>query len=133
VTWIIDECYRRGVARVFELIENPIDSRRRRDRLSIIAEFLDVARKGAHKTRIMYQANLSFAQLNDYLTLLIDLNLLEAVKTSERIIYKTTEKGLRFLKSHREIIDLLTEGKENNVKDANSLRLVKRGTRVLLL
>ena len=133
MTWIIDECYRRGLARFLELVKNPIDSRRRRDRLSIMAEFLDVAREGALKTRIMYQANLSFAQLNEYLTLVIDLNLLEAVKTSERTIYKTTEKGLRYLQSYKEIIELLTEGKENNVKDANSLHLVKRGTRVLLL
>ena len=115
------------------MVENSFDSRRRRDRLSIMAKLLGVAREGALKTRIMYQASLSFAQLNEYLTLVIDLNLLEAVKTSGRTIYKTTEKGLRFLQSYREIIELLTEGKENDTKKANSLHLVKRGTRILLL
>ncbi|MFB0514387.1 MAG: winged helix-turn-helix domain-containing protein [Candidatus Bathyarchaeia archaeon] len=115
------------------MVKNPIDSRRRRGRLSIMAEFLDVAREGVLKTRIMYQANLSFAQLNDYLTLLIDWNLLEAVKTSDRTIYKTTEKGLRFLQSYREIMELLAKGKENNLNDANSLHLIKRGTKVILL
>lgn len=96
-----------------------------------MAEFFDVAREGAFKTRIMYQANLSFAQLNESLTLVIDLNLLEAVKTSERTIYKTTEKGSRFLQSYRENMELLAKGKENNLNDANSLHLIKRGTKVI--
>lgn len=113
------------------MVENPIDSRKRRDRLSIVAEILDVARESVPKTRIMYGANLSFAQLNEYLTLVIDLNLLEVVKTSERTIYKTTEKGLRFLQSYREIMELLS--KENKLKDTNSLHLVKRGTKIILL
>jgi len=86
VTWTIDERYRRGLARLLELVKNPIDSRRRRDRLSITAECLIVAREGVLKTKIMYDANLSFAQLNQYLTLVIDWNLLEAIKTSERTI-----------------------------------------------
>jgi len=115
------------------LVENSFDSRRRRDRLSIMAELLGVAREGAHKTRIMYQASLSFAQLNEYLTLVIDLNLLEAVKTSKRTIYKTTEKGLRFLQSYRGIMELLAKGKEKNLTDANSLHLIKRRTKVTLL
>ena len=114
------------------MAENPICSRRHRDRLSIIAEFLDLAKDGTLKTRIMYQANLSYAQLSNYLPLLINMNLLEVVKTPHRVIYKTTEKGLRYLKSHREIRELLTEEKENNMKDANSLHLVKRGMRVML-
>lgn len=114
------------------MAENPMYSRRHRDRLSIIAEFLDLAKDGTLKTRIMYQANLSYAQLSDYLPLLINMNLLEAVKTPHRVIYKTTEKGLRYLQSHREIRELLTEEKENNVKDASSLHLAKRGMRVLL-
>jgi len=86
VTWTIDERYRRGLARLLELVKNPIDSRRRRDRLSITAECLIVAREGVLKTKIMYDANLSFAQLNQYLTLVIDWNLLEAIKISERTI-----------------------------------------------
>jgi len=98
-----------------------------------MAELLDVAREGVNKTRIMYQASLSFAQLKEYVTLVIDLNLLEAVKTSKRTIYKTTEKGLRFLQSYREIVELLAKGKENNLTDANSLHLIKRGTKVILL
>ena len=82
-------------------------SRKRRDRSCIMAEILEVAREGALKTQVMYQANLSFAQLNEYLVLLSDLNLLEAVNTSKRTVYKTTGKGLRYLQSYKEIRKML--------------------------
>jgi len=96
-----------------------------------MAEILEIAREGVLKTRIMYRANLSFAQLNEYLSLLLDLNLLEAVKISEKTMYKTTDKGLRYLQSYREIRELLKKGKENNSKEANSLYLIKRGSQVI--
>lgn len=108
-------------------------SRKRRDRLYIMAEILGVAREGTLKTQIMYQANLSFAQLNEYLSLLLELNLLETVKAADKNIYKTTEKGLRYLESYREIRELLKRenGKGNNGKEANSLYLIKRGSQVI--
>ena len=116
------------------MVDDPLGgSRRRRDRLFIMAEILEVAREGVLKTQIMYRANLSFAQLKEYLSLLSDLNLLEAVKTPEKKIYKTTHKGLRYLQSYREIRELLKEekGKGNNAKEANSLYLIKRGSQVI--
>ena len=108
-------------------------SRKRRDRLYIMAEILGVAREGTLKTQIMYQANLSFAQLNEYLALLLKLNLLETVVAADRNIYKTTEKGLRYLESYKEIRELLRKenGKEDNGKEANSLYLIKRGSQVI--
>ena len=108
-------------------------SRKRRDRLYIMAEILGVAREGTLKTQIMYQANLSFAQLNEYLSLLLELNLLETAKVADKNIYKTTEKGLRYLESYREIRELLRKenGKGNNGKEANSLYLIKRGSQVI--
>ncbi|MFB0523349.1 MAG: winged helix-turn-helix domain-containing protein [Candidatus Bathyarchaeia archaeon] len=114
------------------MVRNPISSRRR-DRLSIIAEILDKAREGVLKTRIMYKANLSFAQINEYLSLIVDLDLLEVAKNPEKTIYKTTHRGLQYLQGYKEIRELLTNGKENDLKDVNSLHLVKRGTRVILL
>ena len=90
-----------------------IGSRKRRGRLSIIADMLDVARRGAIKTRIMYGASLSFSQLNDYLSFLLDMNLLRAVENPKRTIYKTTNKGLQYLQSYMEIGELLKKEKEN--------------------
>jgi len=97
---------------VREVRENP---RKRRDRLLIIAEILKVARHGALKTQIMYGANLSFAQLTAYLSLLVKLGLLEAAKKNKEIIYKTTPKGIRYLKGYEEIKHLLRKSVEDSV------------------
>jgi predicted transcriptional regulator len=92
---------------------------RRRDKLYIIAEILEIAKDGVLKTQIMYRANLSFTQLNDYLKLMLRNELLEKIALNEREVYKATEKGLNFLLRYREITELLkTEGDnyKNNVK-----------------
>lgn len=89
-------------------------ARGRRDRLLIIAEILNIARRGTLKTRIMYAGNLSFAQLKEYLTLLLDFDLLEVAEKSEKTVYKTTGKGLQYLQSYEEIRELLREEKAGN-------------------
>jgi predicted transcriptional regulator len=53
----------------------------------------------------MYRAFLSYAQLREYLSILIENNLLEYLEGSQT--YKTTEKGLNLLKMHNEIGELL--------------------------
>lgn len=89
------------------------NTRKRRDRLHIMAEVLGVTIDGALKTQIMYKANLSFAQLNEYLSLLLRLGLLKTRKKGQKTIYKTTHKGVRYLKSYDEIRALLGKEKEN--------------------
>jgi len=89
-------------------------SRTRRGRLSIIAKVLDVARRGAIKTQIMYGASLSFVQLNEYLSFLLDVNLLEIVENPNRTLYKTTNKGLLYLQCYMEIEELLKKEKGDN-------------------
>jgi len=91
------------------------NQRKRRDRLYIIAEILEIAKDGALKTQIMYKANLSFSQLNEYLDFLVKLNLLESKEINGRTIYKTTEKGLKYLDNYKEILQLLKNTK-NSVK-----------------
>jgi len=92
--------------------------RKRRDRLRIMAEVLAVTSNGALKTQIMYKANLSFSQLNEYLSLLLEIGLLKTVRKGEKIFYKTTRKGAKYLESYTEIRDLL--GKEEQNKRNNS-------------
>lgn len=87
--------------------------RKRRDRLHIIAEVLVVTSNGALKTQIMYKANLSFAQLNEYLSLLLEIGLLRTVKKGQKTFYKTTRKGTKYLESYAEIRDLLEKEKQN--------------------
>jgi predicted transcriptional regulator len=66
---------------------------------------LEGANGSATKTKIMYKAFLSYAQLKEYLSVLIENNLLEYLEGSQT--YKTTEKGFNFLKMHNEIGELL--------------------------
>ena len=117
---------------------NSNDLERRRDRLYIMAEILQVTLEGALKTQVMYKANLSFAQLNQYLSLLLDLNLLELKKSSEKAVYKTTTKGMHFLESCKQIQDLLKKTNETNSSNGNgskngnhSVFLVNRGSHVV--
>jgi predicted transcriptional regulator len=94
-------------------LTNRIFQRRGRDKLHIIAEILETAKDTALKTQIMYRANLSFTQLNDYLSFMLKNELLEKVSLNDREVYKATSKGIEFLQHYREITELLRTEKEN--------------------
>ena len=71
---------------------------------------LEIAKEGSLKTQIMYKANLSFTQLNDYLGFLLDNGFItQACRTSSdgKEVYVITEKGVDFLQVHRELVRLL--------------------------
>ena len=76
-----------------------------RSRAEIVSSILDAANSRATKTKIMYIAFLSYVQLKEYLSVLIENNLLEYLEGTRT--FRTTEKGLNFLKMHNEIGELL--------------------------
>jgi predicted transcriptional regulator len=76
-----------------------------RSRTEIVGNILEAANGGATKTKIMYKAFLSYNQLKEYLSVLIENNLLEYIDGTHK--FKTTEKGLNYLKMHNEIGELL--------------------------
>ena len=76
-----------------------------RGRTEIVATMLEAANGRATKTKIMYSAFLSYNQLKDYLSVLIENNLIEYLDGTRE--FKTTEKGLNFLKMHNAIGELL--------------------------
>ena len=78
-----------------------------RSRTEIVCNILDATNGGATKTKIMYAAFLSYAQLKEYLSLLIENNLLEY--RDGTLTYKTTEKGLNYIKMYHEIGELLQQ------------------------
>jgi predicted transcriptional regulator len=83
-----------------------------RSRTEIVSNILDAANGGTTKTKIMYKAYLSFTQLKEYLSVLIENNLIEYIDGTST--FKTTEKGLNFLKMHNEMGELLQTTIENN-------------------
>jgi predicted transcriptional regulator len=70
-----------------------------RSMTEIVAMILDAANGGGGetKTRIMYFAFLSYNQVKEYLSVLIENNLIEYLDGANK--FKTTEKGLFFLKN----------------------------------
>jgi predicted transcriptional regulator len=83
--------------------DRPEVQRRNRTRLEIIASILTVAANGARKTHIMYQANLSFRQLEEYLNFLLEKNLLTISGEPHAPIYEITPQGIQYLKNFQEL------------------------------
>ncbi|MEM4713772.1 MAG: winged helix-turn-helix domain-containing protein [Candidatus Bathyarchaeia archaeon] len=71
-----------------------------RSKLDIIADMLRVASNGANKTKIMYQANLSYKLLTKYLKELVKAELVHFQRTESS--YVLTQKGLEFLQRYKE-------------------------------
>jgi len=70
-----------------------------RDRLQIVADILSIVSEGARKTRIMYQANLSYKLLCRYLSEVLDARL---VVYNDEDFYVLTSKGKEFLGRYEE-------------------------------
>lgn len=83
-----------------------------RSKTEIAAKMLEAANGGATKTEIMYNAFLSYNQLREYLSILIENNLIEYVEGTRT--FQTTEKGLNFLKTHDKIGELIHTRIKNN-------------------
>ena len=80
----------------------------RRNRYMIISQILEICIDGASKTRIVYNANLNFGNVNPYIKLLTNNGLLN-VERGQTTMYITTEKGKELLKSIKEINNELSE------------------------
>jgi len=93
---------------------------RRRGKVEIIAEILMNVRKPAKKTQIMYECNLSFRQLRDYLRFVSGRGLVRANAGDGTVTYKITDAGRSFLNSYNNMARLL------QTKNSNSVTLDKR-------
>jgi predicted transcriptional regulator len=75
----------------------------KRSRDVIISKILDICREGAHKTKIVYQANLNFRTVNPYLELLIKNGMINAQEERNLVVYETTIRGLALLDNYKQI------------------------------
>jgi predicted transcriptional regulator len=80
-----------------------VRNKKKRNSLEIISQMLEAAGNGSRKTGIMYRANLSYALLVQYLSILREKEFLE---TSDNTIFFPTRKGNRFVKEFREFREL---------------------------
>jgi len=79
-------------------------------RLDIVSQILEVANSGgsgdgATKNKLMYEVSLSHAQLNEYLMILTERDLLHYDRQTHT--FRITEKGLRFLKTYKQMDDMI--------------------------
>ena len=82
-----------------------------RNRMEIVGDILNTVAESnnnghGNKTKIMYMAMLSYAQLKEYLSLLVQSGLLD-YDSKEDGTYKITEKGMNFLKRYNDISEYL--------------------------
>jgi len=81
---------------------------RRRSNIEIIAEMLKVGENGAGKTKIMYNANLSYSQIQKYLGYLISQGFIDKLELGNpAVTYRVTESGLRLLSSISSVVEML--------------------------
>ncbi len=83
-----------------------------RSRTELASNILEAANGGATKTKIMYRAFLSYAQLKDYLAMLTQSGLI--AHDVNRETYRTTSNGIKFLESSRQLDGLLTPVSSEN-------------------
>jgi predicted transcriptional regulator len=88
--------------------------KRERDRIGIVAEILEMARGGVLKSSIMWRARLSYIMLNGYLGLMMNTKLLDKVLMNKKVVFKTTDRGLKFLHHCYEIMELLETEDDGN-------------------
>jgi predicted transcriptional regulator len=76
----------------------------------ILSTINDSGSDGANKTSIMYKSFLSYAQLKEYLSFIVEKGLIEEVpkqikntRGNEKFVYRITEKGIRLLQISQEI------------------------------
>ena len=78
----------------------------RRSNIEVIADILRLGEAG--KTEIMYSGNMSYFQLQKYLSFMLRLNLIEKMYVGNPIItYRVTRKGLRLLRNIDSILGVL--------------------------
>ncbi len=85
---------------------------RRRSSIEVIADMLRLGEAG--KTEIMYSANMSYFQLQKYLTFLLQLGLINKVTVGNPVVtYRVTRKGLRLLRNIDNITHMLESGEKD--------------------
>jgi predicted transcriptional regulator len=80
----------------------------RRSNIEIIAEMLRIGENGAGKTEIMYNANMSYSQIQKYLGFLISHDFINKIHVGNPCVtYQITDSGVKLLKSIESVIELL--------------------------
>lgn len=95
---------------------------RNRGKLDIVRDMLAVAVVKSRKTRIMYQTNLNYVQVNSYLKGLLDSGLLQLNGDSSYLI---TPKGHQFLKLYDDYLGRINRIREEARETAKGRQMLE--------
>ncbi|AIY90556.1 winged helix-turn-helix domain-containing protein [Geoglobus acetivorans] len=76
---------------------------KKRSELEIMISILEIARDEVLKTRIVYGSNLNFKIATRYIDRLSEMELIMKYRKEGKTYYKTTEKGLKFIRKYKEM------------------------------
>jgi predicted transcriptional regulator len=96
---------------------NCIVKMKNRSRYEVIAAILRSATKEETRTKIMYKAMLSNDQCKIYLDSLLQSGLIQEADIGNKIVYRITHKGNKFLSYYDQMKELLPVGIEENVAE----------------
>jgi predicted transcriptional regulator len=99
-----------------------------RSRKELIAQILETANGNkVGITKITVRTRIPYNLLKRYLTAMIEKDLIQRIegtgvelKEEEKPTYKTTEKGLYFLKLYNELIELMIQSSSKKSKQCNN-------------
>ncbi len=81
-----------------------------RSRTEILGQILQCASHGGcTKTKIMYKAYLSYAQMKEYLKFSEERDLIKYEEGTQ--LYRVTERGMQFLQKYDEIREVVSDNK----------------------
>jgi predicted transcriptional regulator len=90
-------------------------NRSRNEIIAAILEVINRERGPSTRTKIMYGAFLSYNQLNEYLSFVIEIDLIVPLKSktnssssSSSLLFKITERGTHFLNVYNQISEMIT-------------------------
>jgi predicted transcriptional regulator len=96
----------------------------RRTRQEILSEILEICKKGASKTQIVYRVNLNFKMVNLYLDILIKKDLIRSCQDNGKL-YKTTPEGANLLDTINQINDVLLDDRVKVDRKRRRLNVIR--------
>ncbi len=82
----------------------------------IASQILEICQNGAGKTKILYQANLNSSKVNQYLDNLVKNEFIAEIPAGNRMIYRTTTKGMELKKRIDQLQNEIDEIHDNLFK-----------------
>ncbi len=86
---------------------------RNRSSIDIACNILETANGGSSKMQIMYRVLLSYKQMKEYVNFLTEKGLLVYdCREGQAQMFKTSERGLRFLETYNRLNEMIKEGEQ---------------------